>query len=32
MKERNLSPLQMFLAMAREHQPQCAFRGDGFAA
>ncbi len=27
MRERNLSPLQMFEAMAREHQPQCAFRG-----
>lgn len=26
MKERNLSPLQMFGAMAREHTPQCAFK------
>ena len=33
MRERNLSPLQMFLAMAREHAPQCAFgAGDDFAA
>ncbi len=32
MRERNLSPLQMFLALAHEHTPQCAFRGDDFAA
>ena len=31
MRERNLSPLQMFQALAREHTPQCAFCGDDFA-
>src|SRR5688500_855915 len=25
MRERNLSPLQMFQALAREHEPECAF-------
>jgi hypothetical protein len=25
MRERNLSLLQMFQALAREHQPECAF-------
>jgi hypothetical protein len=33
MRNRNLSPLQMFLEMAREHQPQCGFEeGADFAA